>query len=503
MSRGAVAAGSRHTVEAGLRALRLGGNAVDAAIAASLMAGVAEPLLTGLGGAGLAMVRVAGQVRALDLFTAMPGLGREGAPPPLDEIDVDFGVTVQRFHTGPGAIAVPGLPRGLATLHAAHGTLPLDELGAPAAAAAAKGVEVSEVFGRVAGLLWPILRRDEAVRAVFARPGEPDQPLRAGDTFAWPALGASIAAYCESGGDWLERGQGSERLFSALGPRTRLTALDMSSYRATWGAPLRCRYRDATLWVPGPPSVAGLLVLEALRALEDGGAMPPLGSADAVRRLTAAQELAEGQREGLNQRLFDEDFLSGALRRLRADRRGSAGFTTHISAVDGEGNAVAITHSLGETCGEEIPGTGVLLNNFLGESDVNPADAPRAPGERLYTMCCPCLLERGDQVVALGTGGSNRIRSAILHGVVNLVDYGLAPDAAVAAPRSHVEQGVLHIEAAARSQDVLAALQAERPDLVIFEDRHLFFGGLHIAGAGAGGFVGAGDLRRSGTWGRA
>ena len=486
MSRGAVAAGSRHTVEA-------------------LMAGVAESLLTGLGGAGLAIARVHGQVRVLDLFTAMPGLGREGPPPPLDQIEVDFGVTVQRFHTGPGAIAVPGLPRGLATLHAAHGTLPLDELAAPAVRAAREGVEVSEVFGKVVGLLWPILKRDPDTRAVFGRrvAGEEDGPLVAGDTFSWPALGDSIAAYGASGGSWLEEGQGSERLFSELGPHTRLTPLDMSSYRATWGEPLRLRYRDATLWVPGPPSVAGLLVIEALRALEDEGPMPPLGSAEAIRRLARAQELAEGQRAGLNQRLFHEDFLSAALARLRADRSGAAGFTTHISAVDGEGSAVAITHSLGETCGRAIPGTGVLLNNFLGESDVNPEDAPRPPGARLYTMCCPSLLVRGDRVTALGTGGSNRIRSAILHGVVNLVDYELSPEEAVAAPRAHVERGVLHVEAAGRAEGVIAEIKAERPDLVVFEDRHLFFGGLHVAGTAERGFVGAGDQRRSGTWGRA
>lgn len=500
MSRGAVAAGSRHTVEAGLRALRLGGNAVDAAIAATLMAGVSEPLLTGLGGAGLAICRVGGQVRVLDLFTAMPGLGRQGPPPPLDEIAVDFGVTVQRFHTGLGAVAVPGLPRGLAALHATHGSLPMAELAAPAIDAARRGVEVSEVFAKVAGLLWPILRQDPDVRAVF---GRKHAPLRAGDTFAWPELAASIAAYCAEGPAWFEGGEGSERLFSSLGSATRLTAADMAAYRASWTAPLRLRYRDATLWVPGPPSVAGLLVIEALRALEDAGPMPSPNSAEEVRRLAAAQEQAEAQRSGLNQRLFDGAFLADALTRLRADRRGASGFTTHISAVDGEGNAVAITHSLGETAGHAIPGTGVLLNNFLGESDVNPSDAPRAPGERLYTMCCPTLLERGGRVYALGTGGSNRIRSAILHGVVHLVDHDQAAEQAVAAPRAHVESGVLHVEAAGRPPGALDALRAERPDLVVFEDRHLFFGGLHVVGVDEDGFVGAGDRRRSGAWGRA
>lgn len=501
MTRGAVAAGSPLTVEAGLRALRLGGNAVDAAVAASLMAGVAEPLLTGLGGAGLATVRAGAQVRVLDLFTAMPGLEREGPPPPVDELAVDFGVTKQIFHTGPGAVAVPGMPRGLWELHRAHGSLELSELVRPAVDAARAGVEVSPVFETVASLLWPILTLDPEVRARFGPHG---RPPRAGETFAWPALGDTLAAYGREGPALFERGLVGERLFETFGALTRLSPADLRAWRPCWSPALRVPYREATVWLPGPPSVAGLLVAAALRALEGEGSLPAelAGSARALR-LAEAQRAAERFREdGLAKRLFDPSFLDAALNHLGADRRGS-GFTTHISTIDERGDAVAITHSLGETCGRAVPGTGILLNNFLGEADVNPPEAPRLPGERLYTMCCPALLLRGERLVALGTGGSNRIRSAILQGVSALVDHDLSPAEAVAAPRVHVERGVLHLEAGGRPAEAVRAVREAEPDAVIFEDRHLFFGGLHMVESDGTRFAGAGDARRSGAWGRA
>lgn len=498
--RGAVAGGSRLTVEAGLRALRLGGNAVDAAIAATLMATVAEPLLTGLGGAGLALVRMDGAVRALDFFTAMPGIGHQGPPPPVTELAVDFGVTTQVFHTGPGSIAVPGLPWGVAALHEAHATLPLDELAAPAIAAAREGVLVSPVFATVASLLWPILGRDPEVAR---RLGPDGRGLQVGERFAWPDMATALTAFCHAGADFFRGGEAAARLFEAFGPHTRLTPEDLASYKPRWTSPLRFSYRDASVWVPGPPSVAGLLVLSALRALEEEGELPPDAfGAEAVLRLARAQRASERFRDDdLTRRLFAPGFLSEAAARLGADQRG-AGFTTHISATDAAGNAVAITHSLGETCGAAIPGLGVLLNNFLGEADVNPPEAPRRPGERMFTMCCPTLIQRGDRVIALGTGGSNRIRSAILHGVVYLVDVGLEVEQAVSAPRAHVERGVLHVEAAGRDERAVNAVLSAEPDAVVFPERHLFFGGLHVAATDPDGFVGAGDGRRSGAWGR-
>ena len=491
MTHGAVAAGSPRVVDAGLRALRLGGGAVDAVIAATLVSCVVEPLLGGLGGAGLAMVRLGGQARCLDFFTAMPGLGTDAAPP-MDEIVVDFGVTRQTFHAGPGAVAVPGLPAGLAALHAAGGTLPLDVLAEPAIAAAQEGFEVTPVLATVASLLTPILGRDPAVAAAFAPTG---RPVRAGERFRWPQMGEGIAAFARSGGA-LWTGPVGARVLEVLGPRSRLNAEDLGRYRATWATPLQVAFRDAVITLPGPPSVAGLLVCRALRALEPTAAEAP-GTAAEVTRLARAWAEAEAGRADVTERLFAPDFVARALAETR-----NAGFTTHISAIDGRGDAVSLTHSLGETAGVAVPELGLLLNSFLGESDVNPPAHPRPPGGRLYTMCCPTLVERGDRVTVLGTGGSSRIRSAILQGVVNQVDHGLDPGPSVMAPRAHLEQGVLHVEAPGRPAGAVSTLRDQHPDLVVFEAPHLFFGGLHTVASDGDRFLGAGDARRDGAWGR-
>lgn len=495
--RGAVAGGSHATVQAGLAALRAGGNAIDAAVAASLMAAVAEPLLTGPYGAGLATVHVGGETRVVDFFTAKPGLGRGAQSDPLiDELTVDFGPTVQRFHVGPGTVAVPGLPSGLWALHERWGRLDMAQLAAPAIAASREGVEVSPVFARVAQMFWPVLSRDPEAAALFGPAG---RVLQAGDRFRCPELGLTLARYAQEGPRLFTHGELASRALEALGENTWLTEQDLRAYTVSLHDPLRLAHRGTEVLLPGPPSVAGVLVAAALRDLAVGGALPDALGADEVIRLVAAQRAAETLRaDQLNARLFDPLFLANLRSRLQLD---GAGFTTHISAVDGEGSAVSITSSLGETAGRLVPGTGVLLNNFLGEADVNPPDGGREPGERLFTMCCPTLLTSGDRVVALGTGGSNRIRSAILHGVIYLVDHALPPTRAVAAPRCHVERGVVHLEAPGRDAGTVATLEARWPDLRRFDTPDLFFGGLHVVSWGLDGFDGAGDPRRCGAYG--
>ncbi len=522
MTSGAVAAGSPLTVEAGLAALRAGGNAADAAIAASLMAGVAEALLTGLGGGGIATLRMGGQVEVLDLFSDVPGRGgpAEGRPA-LRHIDVDFGPAVQRFHFGPASVAVPALPGGLWALHQKYGRLDMARLVEPAARAAEQGVPVTPGFAQVCGLLWPILGTDDALRALFSREG---RPLRAGDVFTNPDLAGTLRAYAEQGPALFSTGAVGQAILAALGAEARLNATDLAAWQPVFRAPICYHYRDATVWLPPPSSVAGLLVAQALRALEDHGPMPePLGAAQ-VRSLAHALRRVEGSRgPTLHGKLFQDGFVDGFLLALapqedfEAEAHGQAptgegrggrprlprqpGNTTHISVVDADGNAVAITHSLGETAGLVVPGTGLLLNNFLGESDVYPEDAALPPGSRLLTMCCPSLLEIGDQIYALGSGGSSRIRSALLHGIVYLTDHGLDPRRAVTAPRCHVEGGRLYVEADRRPPGTLEALAAGYPNMNRFDSLNLFFGGLHIAGSAGGHFSGAGDPRRSGTFG--
>ena len=178
------------------------------------------------------------------------------------------------------------------------------------------------------------------------------------------------------------------------------------------------------------------------------------------------------------------------------------GHTTHISTADHEGNAVSITHSLGETAGQVAGETGILINNFLGEADVNPPSFTRPAGGRLITMCCPSILQLADgRIIALGSGGSSRIPTAVLHGTLYLTDANWDAPSAVSGPRTHTEGGPIHVETWDRSHATLATLAARFPDHIRFDGPNMFFGGLHMAGVGPNGFCGSGDSRRSGAFG--
>lgn len=490
---GAVAGGNPLTVRAGLDVLRAGGTAVDAAIAAQLMACVCEPLLTGLAGGGLGIVRTAGQTQVCDFFSDVPGRGGDSTSgSAMQAIDVDFGPDVQRFWIGAASVAVPALAEGLWAMHAAHGTLPLAELAAPAVAAARGGVPATVGLCRSIRLLTPIMRCDPLLRAMFLHD---DAPILPGTRFVQPALADTIEQLGREGPAFLRAGPGATDILRACAGG-HLTPADLADYRAAWRAPLMTRHAEASVWLPGPPSQAGLQVIASLQALSEQPPADPYGGA-ALQRLTAAMAANEALKgDDFQARLFEGGFTSDWLARC------AAGNTTHVSVIDGAGDAVGITSSLGETAGIVAPETGLILNNFLGEEDVNPPHAPRPVGARLLTMCCPTLLDRpnaagGVDTWVMGSGGSSRIRSALLHGVVYTIDHDLPADAVVAAPRAHLEGGTLRYETIGRGAD----LQVAHADAIAFEAPGLFFGGLHIAGTVDGGFVGAGDARRSGESG--
>ena len=443
-----------------------------------------------------------GRVEVLDMMGDVPGRGQPAAPADVTRIEVDFGPATQVFHVGPGSVAVPGMPAGLWALHQRHGRLPMPELAEPAAEAAESGVVVTPGFARVISLLWPILDLEEGMRSLFSREGV---PLRAGQRFLNPDLAKTLRRYALEGPDLFTTGDLAQETLRCLGSTTRLTAADLAAYTPRFAEPICYRYRDASVWLPLASSVAGLLVAQSLRALEDCGPMPEPFSAAQVRMLAHALGRADRTRgprlhRNLQKPGFAEGFLAAVApeeegeERLHASLRGARraprepGNTTHISVVDAEGNAVGLTHSLGETCGRLVPGTGLFLNNFLGESDVFPEDAELQPGDRLLTMCCPTLVELGPEIYAFGTGGSSRIRSAVLQGVVCLVDHGLSPEQAAAAPRVHVEEGRLYAETHGRPPGTAVRLGAGFPHWKRFDEPAFFFGGLNIAGQGPGGF---------------
>jgi gamma-glutamyltranspeptidase / glutathione hydrolase len=502
--KGAVAAGSPLTVEAGLWALNAGGNAIDAAVAASLMAGVAEPLLTGLGGAGMATVRSGGRVSTVDFFSNMPGLGPATANTvEMDEVRIDFGPTTQSFLVGPGAASPPGVPSGLWALNKAHGSMPMADLVMPAVKAAREGVEVTAGFARVCALLWPILARSAALRAIFAPNGE---PIGQGETFVCPNLANTLEDYAQDPACF-GSGNGAKVLLDQLSTETRISAEDLAQQATCIRPAIAVHYRGAKLWVPGAPSAAGLGVAHTLATLElEGAPVAPTGIETVQRMARAIGATVEVRGKPFLRDLFTDGFSDSFVARVQAMRSTTdhiaPGYTTHISTVDASGNAVSITHSLGETAGVTLGESGVIINNFLGESDVNPPFLQRPAGARLITMCCPSILELPDgRIIPLGAGGSSRIPTAVVHGAMYIVDHHWSVADAVNGPRTHVEGGLLHVESEGRSAATMAAVGEANPDHVRFDGPNMFFGGLHAASVGPDGFAGEGDARRSGAFG--
>jgi len=191
--------------------------------------------------------------------------------------------------------------------------------------------------------------------------------------------------------------------------------------------------------------------------------------------------------------------LLGSYRREVMERPYCSRGTTHISVVDGEGNLASMTVSNGEGCGELLGDTGIMLNNVLGEEDLNPGGFFRwQPGTRMTSMMAPAILHTPRGRAVLGSGGSNRLRTAILQVILNLVDYGMHIGEAVTAPRVHMEHGTLNLEPGAVS-DSMEGLRSEFGDLCLWPDRNLFFGGVHAVWLTGDEYHAAGDPRRGGS----
>jgi gamma-glutamyltranspeptidase/glutathione hydrolase len=485
---GIVAAGHPLTAEAGARVLREGGNAVDAAVAAMLTSWVAEPLLTGPGAGGYLLVAGAGeQPTLLDFFVAAPGRGADGrARTELVPIDVDFGDAVQVFNVGAASCGVPGNPAGVAEAARRWGTVPLADLAAPAAALAREGVEVNEGQAFIFSILRDILVDTPESRALFAPSGD---VLTAGEWFRSPELADAIDRLGAEGAAPFYTGDIAEALAAGVAERGgTLTAADLAAYEPVARAPVHARYRGRDVLTNPPPNAGGVLLALALRRLDDGPGPPALSAiVDAMR---AAQEERTPE---FTTGLADAEFAA----RFLASRLGS---TTHIAVLDADGRAATVTCTNGEGSAIVVPGTGVHLNNIMGEADLSPLGFHLAePGTRMPSMMAPTVVLRdGGVELALGSAGSNRIRSAILQTIVGVVDHGMTAREAVDAPRMHFEDGVVYVEPGVPVEE-LHGFHAE--GVVRFRGPNVFFGGVQAVerDAATGTLTGAGDPRRGGV----
>ncbi len=483
-NRGVVAAGHPLTAAAGARVLREGGNAVDAAVAAMLTSFVAEPLLTGFGAGGYMLV-AGGEWRPalLDFFVDAPPRAGDGSAAELQAIDVSFGDAVQVFHIGPASCGVYGTPAGVCEAVSRWGTLPLAALAAPAARLARTGVALNAGQAYVAEILSELLLSTPECAALWAPSG---RVLREGEVLHNPDLGHTLERLGEEGAQPFYAGDIAAAVGAWVGARGGgLSHAALASYRARLRTPVRVAYRDREVLTNPPPSAGGVLLAYALGVLDRRPGPPTPAS------VVAAMEAAQDERtpeflEGLVEEGFLERFLGSRL-----------GATTHISVMDGDGCACGVTTTNGEGSGIVVPGTGIHLNNIMGEQDLNPFGFHRhPPGRRMPSMMAPTVVARAGEVeLVLGSAGSNRIRSALLQTIVGVVDHQLSAPEAVRAPRAHYEEGLVYVEPGIDPRP----LEEAGREVVAFHDLNLFFGGVQAVQRRGEELLGAGDPRRGGV----
>ena len=473
---GVVAAGHELSARAGADVLRAGGNAVDAALASLLTSFLAEPLLTGLGAGGYMLVAdAAGERVVLDFSVEASGRGADpNRRAELVAIDVSFGDADQVFNIGPASVGCYGMPAGIWEASRRYGSLPLSDLTGPAARMAREGVPLNPEQAYVVEILEGIVTAEPECAAVYAPGGT---LLRAGDKIRQPELADTLERLGADGPRPFYRGDIALAVAGWLAEHAGLlTAKDLEAYRVVNRRPIIAPYRGREVLLNPPPSAGGTLIAFALELLERDGHDAPT-----TERLVEVMEAAQAHRT--------PEFLASL-----GDER-ALGSTTHISVLDADGRACSVTSSNGEGAGIIVPGTGIHLNNMLGEQDLNPLGFHKhPPGRRLPSMMSPTVvLHDGGPELVLGSGGSNRIRSAILQTVVNVVDRGMDVERAVRSPRAHFEDGIVYVEP---GLDV-DALEAAGRTLARFRDLNLFFGGVNAATADP--LAGVGDPRRGGA----
>ncbi|HEU0303065.1 MAG TPA: gamma-glutamyltransferase [Gaiellaceae bacterium] len=515
--RGAVAAGHELTAEAGARALAEGGNAVDACVAAAFASWVAESPLTGPGAGGFMLVHRARDrsTRLLDFFVAAPGQGlRRRMEGEMDAVDIAFegSDTTQRFLIGHASCAVPGTVAGLALAHRSYGRLPWAELVAPAVELARTGVVLTRSQALLHALLDSILRHTPEGRAVYGERAR----LVAGDRLALGELADTLETLASEGPDVIYRGD----LAAAIADHVQehggaITRRDLESYRVVRRRPVEISYLGHVFASNPPPSSGGVLVAYGLGLLDGLGPPGEPGSAGALARIVEAlreqsrardsQFSRELYRGGLARRLLSPASLAAGGDRVRAGlsaprELASPTGTTHISAMDANGNAASLSSSTGAGSGVVVPGTGIHMNNMLGEYDLRPGGRAPAPGTRLTSMMAPSIVSRdGVPRLVLGSAGSVRLRGAVMQVVANVAGHGLTVDEAIAAPRVHADGDHVHCEGG-HEPAALDELERAGYDVVRWRRRNLFFGGVAaVEGREDGELAAAGDPRRGGA----
>ena len=446
--------------QAGIQVLKAGGNAVDACVATALAAGVVQPAGSGLGGGGFAVWSIGGEYGTLDFREMAPA----EAHPELFQ-DADGNVMEGASRRGGLAVAIPGEPRGLAWLVREHGALTLPQVAKPAARLGIRGFELGP---HLAGALERTSY--DSISAAFPQDHRPGTWVQRRD------LGKAIQRWSRSDGESLNVGRDAERIAAAAQEAGGiLTSQDLASYEVRVREPIVVPFGDYTVVSMAPPSSGGVVLAQVLQVLAQDD-LPALGvnSSAYIHRVTEAFKHAYADRARV---LGDPDFVEVPFDELLEPARieavrdafdpdhtlptqayGIGGQlpedhgTQHISVIDANGDACALTTTVNTSFGSGVvvPDVGIILNNEMDDFVAKPG-VPNAyglvggeenavqAGKRPLSSTTPTLLLDGDGqvVLSIGASGGSTIISSVAQVLLNVMVFDMDPQGAVAAPRFH------------------------------------------------------------------
>ena len=505
---GVIAAGDPLTAEAAALILKDGGNAFDAAIAAAFASFVAEASLTSLGGGGFLMASKAGRAcRLFDFFTHTPLQRGQHTAGEINPIIIDFQGSQQEFFIGNGTIASPGNLAGLFHVQKELGRMPFAAVLEPAQILASQGYEVSKYQANCIELVGQIWTQSEEGRDIYA-PG--DELLKYGELFRMTLFSDFLEFIGREGIREFYEGEIAQTIERHLIHSGYLTQTDLTSYEVIERDPVRTFYDVNEIFLNPSPSTGGTLIDVTLRLLMESGQMPSAGSVSHLQQVANALYATDILREKSIDRQIVEDpgktpeidpekwyeVVNQSQQNFR-----SPGNTTHISVVDKERNIASVTTTVGQGSGFIIPGTGIMMNNMLGESDLMPQGIGSwIPDRRVTSMMCPTIIRSSNGTeYALGTGGANRIRSAIAQVIYNLLHLDMSLGEAIHFSRIHWTDNELEIEGGSFDDVRKEIIMPSTCHSKNWNDRNLYFGGVHAVGIRQDGFMyGAADGRRNG-----
>jgi len=432
---GAVACGHPVTAKAAKLILKEGGNAFDAIIAAFLASCVVEPVLASLGGGGFLLAHTEDSHDVIyDFFAQTPQVALPEAELDFYPIHADFGTTTQEFHIGLASIATPGAIKGVFKIHEDLGSLPMTLLAQPAIEAARDGVIMSSFQAGILNIIAPILTATPESRLHYQSNKDTDLLISEGELFRQSHVADFIEALANEGSNLFYRGEIAQSITNLCRHGGgQLTPDDLANYRVEIRKPVSVIYHQHRVLTNPAPSCGGTLIAFALGLLEQAhinqyrfGSNRHLQLLSNVMNLTNVARFeahASSSEQAALQHLLDASLLNEYREKIAGNRLSLRG-TTHMSVMDGKGNVAGLTASNGEGCGHMIPDTGVMLNNMLGEEDLNPDGFHRWPvNRRMTSMMAPTLvISPQGKKISLGSGGSNRLRTAILQVLINIID---------------------------------------------------------------------------------